>query len=234
MPIYGGGMEIFIMKILIIDDSEDLCNSIGRRLEFQGYSVDCAYDGQKGLRKALSNEYDIILLDVMMPQMNGYEVLKRLKNEERHIPVIMITAKNDISDMIEGLELGADDYIEKPFNADVLLARIRSIARRSKINDYDSDVLRYADITLTLGTRKLATDKLQITLGSNECDIMKYMIKNSTVIVSPEKIPEALNLTGIGRDAVEKCMESLVKRLCYICSRVKLIKIAGIGYKLCC
>ncbi len=217
------------MNILIIDDSHDLCNSIKKYLEYRNHEVDTADNGQKGLRMALTNKYDIILLDVMMPQMNGYEVLKKLKAEQRHAPVILITAKNDVTDMIEGLELGADDFIQKPFNIDVLIARMNAIARRSKITGYEGNILRYADISLNKLTRKLSTEQLQITLTKPECELMDYMIKNSSVIVPSEKLAE---VSDIG-DKTDSYMENLIKRLRYLCSKVKIIFINGVGYKLC-
>lgn len=100
------------MKVLIIDDEVELNNTIQKILINQNYEVDCAYDGKSGLRKALANEYDIILLDIMMPQMNGYDVLKNLRKEGRETLVILITAKDDITDKIDGLDLGADDYLQ--------------------------------------------------------------------------------------------------------------------------
>ena len=224
------------MNVLIIDDSQELCNSVKKHLEHRGYNADTAYDGQKGLRKALSNEYDIILLDIMMPQMNGYEVLKRLKAAGREIPVILLTARSDSADMIEGLELGADDFIQKPFNIDVLAARINALARRSRINDYESTMMRYADLTLDLAKSKLSTDKLEITLPPQECEIMKYFIKNSTVVIPPDKLIE---VSGESTDEdsenrVLNCVEKLKKRLLYICSCAKIITIREVGYKLCC
>ena len=103
------------MKILIVDDSVDLCDAISKNLRNHGYDTDIVHDGKSGLKMALSNEYDIILLDIMMPQMNGYKVIEKLRNEDRTTPVIFITAKSNIADKIEGLEPGADDYIQKPF-----------------------------------------------------------------------------------------------------------------------
>lgn len=223
------------MNILIVDDSKDLSDAIAKCLKSQNYCVDTAYDGKSGLRKALTNEYDIVLLDIMMPQMNGYEVLKKLKAEGRHIPTIMITAKNDITDIIEGLEMGADDYLQKPFNIDVLTAKIRALARRSNMSDFESDIIKYGDFILKIPTRKMSTDKLEITLSETECEMMRYLIKNSTVIVSPEKLAEALSQK---EDTDEKtacnCANRLAGKLRYICSAAKIIEIKEMGYKLCC
>lgn len=220
------------MNVLIIDDSQDLCKAVKGCLECQNYLVDTAYDGKSGLRKALTNEYDIILLDIMLPQMNGYEVLKKLRGERRFVPTIMITAKNNVSDMIEGLELGADDFLQKPFNIDVLAAKIRAIARRNNIDGAESDYFRYADFTLTVSTKKLATIKLEITLKDAECEVMKYFIKNSSVIVPEEKITKIIDETLPGEDSCG-CINQLIKKLRYICSRAKIIAIKGVGYKLC-
>lgn len=215
------------MNVLIIDDAKELCTAVKKCLESRGYGVDTAYDGKSGLRKALTNEYDIILLDIMMPQMNGYEVIKKLRAEKRQVPTIMITAKGEVSDMVEGLELGADDYLQKPFNIDILTAKIRALARRSNLTDYDSDLVEYSDFSLRLSSRKLSTDKLEITLDDGECEMMKYFIKNSTVIIAPEKLEKVCEKPADG------CVERLSKKLRYVCSDAKIIKINGIGYKLC-
>ena len=221
------------MEILIVDDNLALCNAIKKHLVYHGFSVDMAHDGQKGLRMALEKVYDMILLDVMMPQMNGYKVLKTLRAEGRQMPVIMISAKDTASDNIEGLELGADDYVQKPFNIDILLAKMRALARRSSIRNFDSDMLQYADILLTVSARKLTKDDLSITLSQSECEMLQYMIKNSSAIVPPEKLIDVISAPNASEGKIDTGMESLMKMLKYICSTVKILKIKGVGYKLC-
>ena len=221
------------MKVLVVDDSVELCKVIRKILLNHHYEVDCAHDGHAGLRMALSNEYDIILLDVMMPQMNGYRVLEKLRAAGRTTPVIMITAKNDVSDKIQGLELGADDYLQKPFNMNELTARMRALARRSNIYDYESDTLRYADISLVISTRKLSKDGLQITLSPQECEIMQYLIKNSDVIVPAEKLQTACRLGDAEEGTLPAYIECIQKMLQYICSKVNIFYIREVGYKLC-
>lgn len=221
------------MKILIVDDSVDLCDAISKNLRNHGYDTDIVHDGKSGLKMALSNEYDIILLDIMMPQMNGYKVIEKLRNEDRTTPVIFITAKSNIADKIEGLEPGADDYIQKPFNINELLARIKALARRSRICDYDSDTIRYADITLCISSKELYTEFLQTTLSHIECDTMKYFIKNSSVVVSSEKLADALKIEFDIENTVCKCVDMLKRKINYIHSKVKIIAIKGVGYKLC-
>ena len=221
------------MKVLIVDDAVDLINAVQKILINQNYDVDVAYDGKTGLRKALSDDYDIILLDIMMPQMNGYEMLKTLRKEGRETPVILITAKDGITDKIDGLELGADDYLQKPFNMSELTARIRAVTRRNQKNDNKNEVY-YSDICLDPSSSELSKEDLKISLSSNESEILKYLIKRSEVIVPQEKLMEICNLSSNEENVLLKTMERLQKILKYIGSRVTVIFIKGIGYKLCC
>lgn len=221
------------MKVLIIDDAVDLNNTIQKILINQKYEVDCAYDGKSGLRMALSNEYDIILLDIMMPQMNGYDVLKNLRKEGRKTPVILITAKDDITDKIDGLDLGADDYLQKPFNMNELTARIRALTRRSKKDNNDNKVY-YADIALDISAMKLSKGDLQITLSAYENAIIKYLIKSSEIIVSVQKLLDVCHLTYDDEDVLSSSVEKMQKILKIMDSRVKIIFIRGVGYKICC
>ena len=222
------------LKVLIIDDAIDLTNTIQEILINQNYEVDCAYDGKTGLRKALVCDYDIILLDVMMPQMNGYDVLKNLRKEGRETPVIMISAKDDITDKIEGLDLGADDYLQKPFNMNELTARMRALTRRSHKTEASSNEIYYGDITIKLSSMKLFKGDLQITLSANENAIMKYLIKSSEIIVPIQKLLEICALAPDDENIISSSIERLQKILKYIGSRVKIIFIKGVGYKICC
>ena len=221
------------MKVLIIDDAVDLNNTIQKILVNQHYEVDSAFDGKSGLRKALLNEYDVILLDIMMPQMNGYDVLKNLRKEGRETPVILISAKDDITDVTEGLDLGADDYLQKPFNMNVLIARIRAITRRNR-REINQNEIYYADVMLNLSSSKLSKEDLKITLSPNESAIMKCLVKNSEIIVPPEKLIEKCNLSENGESILSAAIERLQKILKYIGSRIQIIFIKGVGYKLCC
>ena len=220
------------LKVLIVDDAVDLNNVIQKILTNQNYEVDCAYDGKAGLRKALSNEYDIILLDIMMPQMNGYEVLKNLRKEGRETPVILITAKDDIADKIDGLDFGADDYLQKPFNMSELTARIRAVTRRNLKNDNKNEIY-YSDICLNPSALELSNGDLKISLSTNESEIMKYLIKRSEIIVPPEKLMEVCNLSSNDENMILKAIDRLQKILKYLGSRVTVIFIKGVGYKLC-
>ena len=220
------------MKVLIVDDAVELNDAIQKILTNQNYEVDCAYDGKTGLRKALSNEYDIILLDIMMPQLNGYEVLKSLRREGRETPVILITAKDDITDKIDGLDFGADDYLQKPFNMSELTARIRAVTRRNLKNDSKNEIY-YSDICIDTSEQKLSKADLKISLSRSETEIMKYLIKRSEIIVPPQKLLEVCSLSGDDMNLLAKAIERLQKILKYIGSRVTVIFIKDIGYKLC-
>lgn len=221
------------LKVLIIDDAVDLNNTIKKILVNQHYEVDSAYDGKSGLRKALAKEYDIILLDIMMPQMNGYDVLRNLRKEGRETPVILITAKDDITDKIEGLDLGADDYLQKPFNMNELTARIRALTRRSN-KEERKDKLYYGDVVLDLSTLMLSKDEFQITLSAEEDAIFKYLVKNSEIIVPQEKLFAKCNISDSNESLLNSIIDRLKKILKYIGSRVQIIFIKGVGYKICC
>ena len=221
------------MKLLIIDDSEDLCGAVKKNLINNNYEVDCAYDGKKGLRAALANDYDIILLDIMMPQMNGFKVLEELRKQGRTVPVILLTAKNDVTDKIAGLELGADDYIQKPFNIDELMARIRAVARRSNMNDYDSNIIKYADIILNKTDCNIYAGELQMSLSGEECMVLQYFIKNSSVIIPCDKINEVCFNSNSNMQKIEILINRLKYKLLMVHSKVQIIFIKKVGYKFC-
>lgn len=222
------------MKVLIIDDAVDLNNTISKILKNYNYEVDSAYDGKNGLRMALRNEYDVILLDIMMPQMNGYEVLKKLRAEGRITPVILITARDDINDKIDGLELGADDYLPKPFNMNELTARIKALIRRSNISNYEDDILQYADIILNSERKEIKKENAKVYITETECKIMKYLINHSEIIVSEEKLLYKGDLLPTESDTLNSYVSNLQRLFMVLNSKVRIIIIKGCGYKLCC
>ena len=197
------------------------------------YEVDCAHNGQIGLRMALTNKYDIILLDIMMPQMDGYTVLRKLRSEGRTTPVIVLTAKNDMSDKIDALDLGADDYLQKPFNKNELIARIKALARRSNITNYESDTITYADITLVVSRKKLLNNGISFTMPTQECELIQYMIKNSETIIPCDKLSKVCNPECIDDDKLFIYIENIRKILKFVCSKIKIVFIKGVGFKLC-
>src|SRR5882757_1978500 len=153
-------------RILVIDDDVELCGLIAEYLEPEGFQVEAVHDGEKGLERALANDHLLIVLDVMLPKMNGFDVLRRIRSTSR-IPVLLLTARGEDVDRIVGLEIGADDYLPKPFNPRELVARIRAVLRRTRAAEKDSqEVLRVGEIVLDPGSRTAHQNGKEIELTS--------------------------------------------------------------------
>lgn len=220
------------MNILIIDDERSLTDALATILKQHKYSVDCAYNGEDGLDYALSGIYDLIILDVMMPKLDGFSVLKILRNKKIDLPVLMLTAKSDISDKIEGLNLGADDYLTKPFNTDELLARIRALLRRKE--KFTGDVLVYNDISLDRDTFELVCGDRKIALGKKEFQILEMLLLNIGKSIDKEKFIE--KIWGYDTEAeyntVEVYVSFLRRKLTAVGAKTEIRSIRGIGYTL--
>ncbi|ETA80815.1 response regulator transcription factor [Youngiibacter fragilis] len=174
------------MRLLIIEDDMTLANSIGDYLR-EDFDVDFAYDGEEGLYEAEKDIYDIILLDIMMPEMDGYEVLDTLRKEGISTPVIFMTAKDSVDDKIKGLRLGADDYVVKPFFREELLARIEAVLRRSgRWTDIAS--IKYKDLTLERKTKRVFLREKEIFLQGKQYDLLEYLLSNKDTILTKEQI----------------------------------------------
>lgn len=217
------------MKLLLIDDSIDLGRVLQKILTHRGMEVVVAQDGKAGLRLALSDTFDLILLDLMMPQMDGYTVLRHLRAEGRGVPVMVLTAKEDDSDFIKALELGADDYLQKPFSMDILMAKIRALVRRAR--GAEEDALSYAD--LTLSEHILAGENHRITLSEEEEKIFSFMIQNSAKVLPEEKLLEAGGLSEEDAERFGRDMAHLSAILPALSRAAKIFYIKGVGYKLC-
>lgn len=164
------------MKVLVVEDEVKVSNFIMRGLEEEGYTVEVAEDGKKGLDLITAKNYDIILLDLMIPEMDGLEVLKRMRQDEIETPVLIITAKSTKEDVIKGLDTGSDDYLTKPFSFDELLARMRALLRRSR--KAVPLTLEYQDMVLNPYNRKLSVGDRGTELTEKEFLIMEYMMRN--------------------------------------------------------
>ena len=174
------------MRLLIIEDDMTLANSIGDYLR-EDFDVDFAYDGEEGLYEAEKDIYDIILLDIMMPEMDGYEVLESLRKEGISTPVIFMTAKDSVDDKIKGLRLGADDYVVKPFFREELLARIEAVLRRSgRWTDIAS--IKYKDLTLERKTKRVFLREKEIFLQGKQYDLLEYLLSKKDTILTKEQI----------------------------------------------
>jgi two-component system, OmpR family, response regulator len=174
------------MKILIVEDEHRIAQNIKTGLEQESYAVDVAYDGEEGYNCASNDEYDIILLDVMMPGMNGYEVCKKLREDGNHTPILMLTAKDQNRDVVHGLDTGADDYLPKPFSFEVLLARIRALLRRPQQSL--GETLQAEDLLLNTNTKEVMRGTDPITLSSKEYAILEYLMRNKNRVLSKNNI----------------------------------------------
>ncbi|AIS52263.1 response regulator [Thermoanaerobacter kivui] len=177
-------------KILIIEDEKHIARFLQLEFEHEGYTVTVTYDGPSGLKEALEGDYDLVLLDIMLPEIDGFEVLKKIR-EHSDIPVIMLTAKYEVKDKVEGLDIGADDYVTKPFSIEELFARVRAALRKKKPH-LKKDVLRYSDITMDLTTHEVRRAGIKIELTKKEFDLLEYLIKNANIALTREKILECV------------------------------------------
>lgn len=220
------------MKILLVDDERQLTDALSVILKKKNYSVDCANNGEDGLDLALSGIYDLIILDVMMPKIDGLTLLKTLRQEKIDTPVLMLSAKSEISDKIDGFNLGADDYLTKPFDTSELLARIRALLRRKAT--FTGDVLSFGDISLDRDSYKLIHQDKSIALGKKEFQILEMLILNDGKSIDKEKFIE--KIWGYDSDAeyntIEVYVSFLRKKLIAVGAKTEIKSLRGIGYTL--
>ncbi len=176
------------MRILVAEDEQDLNRLLCRTLERAGYSVDACYDGEQALDFLLGAEYDCLLLDVMMPKKDGYAVLRAVRAQGSATPVIFLTARDSVRDRIEGLDLGADDYLVKPFDFDELLARIRAATR--KYGAQKTSVYTLADLTVDTSSHVVTRGGKELRLSAKEYSILEYMIRNKGMVVSRTQLED--------------------------------------------
>ncbi|HRI03709.1 MAG TPA: response regulator [Pyrinomonadaceae bacterium] len=179
-------------KILIIDDDEELCELVSEYLGVEGFNVESVNDGETGLKRALSGDYDMVILDVMLPKMNGFDVLRNLR-EESQLPVIMLTARGDDMERIVGLEIGADDYLPKPFNPRELAARLRAILRRAAADETegtDDDKLSVDGVEVVASARTATCDGIDLNLTSVEFEVLAELLREAGKIVKKEDLSE--------------------------------------------
>ena len=221
------------MKILIIEDEYSLADAISETLKKENFDVKLVSNGEEGEDEALTGIYDLILLDIMLPRKNGFEVLKTLKQEKLDTPVIILTAKSEIYDKLNGLENGADDYITKPFHIRELVARIKVILKR-KANIEDTNILEYGDLKLDLSSGQIICGNNQISINGKELDLLEILLINKNQIVNRESLAD--KIWGYNSDAeynnVEVYISFLRKKLKLLNSNVNIKTIRGLGYKL--
>ncbi len=219
------------MRILLIEDEVALSDALVQIFHKHKYIVDACYDGESGLDNALSGIYDMIVLDFMLPKLNGFEVLKEIRAKKMTTPVLMLTARDTVADKVNCLDIGADDYMTKPFSSDELLARIRSLYRRNA-NVIFENVLTWSDLTLNLSTYELFCGKNSFKLGLKEFSMMELFLKNGSRILSKETL--IVKIWGYESDAennnVEVYVSFLRKKLARMHSKVIIKTVHGVGY----
>ncbi|MBF1333085.1 MAG: response regulator transcription factor [Leptotrichia sp.] len=179
------------MRILVVEDEKKINDVIVKTLKKEKYGVDSCFDGEEALDYIFSVEYDIILLDIMLPKKDGFEVLKSMRKKGIKTPVLFLTARDQIEDRVRGLDLGADDYLVKPFAFEELLARIRVVLRKNSGSGEDSgNVLKIANLTVDCNKHEVFRDDVSIKLSAKEFSILEYMMRNKGRVVSKEKIEE--------------------------------------------
>lgn len=221
------------MKILIIEDEYSLADAIAETLQKENYITKIITNGEDGEDEALTDLYDLILLDVMLPKKDGFEILKKLKAEKISTPVIMITAKSEMMDKLNGLENGADDYITKPFHMRELMARIKIVLRRNTNIENDS-LLEYGDLSLNLSTGTMSSNGNEIAINGKELELLETLMLNRNQIVTKEMLIS--KIWGFDSSAEYNYVEVyacfLRKKLKLLKSKVKIKAIRGTGYKL--
>ena len=222
------------MRTLIIEDEYSLADAISEALIRENYMVDIAYEGSSGLDMALNGIYDIIILDLMLPNLNGLDILKSIRLEKIPSYVLILTAKGELDDKIKGLDKGADDYMTKPFHIRELQARIRAVSRRQ--GNINNDSLSFGDLQLNLKTcdiKNINSDQ-SMTLSGKEFALMEFLFRNKNQVVNREQIAE--RIWGYDNDSqynnVEVYLSFLRKKIKFLEASVRIKAIRGIGYML--
>lgn len=220
------------MRVLIVEDEVRLAEALGQIMLEQKYLTDVVYDGQDGLDYARAGLYDIIVLDVMLPKKDGFEVVKTLRNEKIATPVLLLTARDEILDKVTGLDCGADDYMTKPFAPEELLARVRALSRRQ--GDVLLEEMSFDDITLNLSTYTLHKGSKSIHLGFKEFEVLKLLLANPKMVMPKEEI--IMKVWGTDSNAEDNNVEAYIsflrKKFFFLGSKVTIGTVRKVGYKL--
>ena len=219
------------MRILFVEDEPSIAEAVASLLKKQHYSVDLAYDGETGLDYAASGVYDLLVLDIMLPKIDGITLLKTLRKQNIRTPIIMLTAKSEVDDKVLGLDAGADDYLTKPFQMKELLARIRSLSRRKDL-DYQEDQLAFGNVVLARNELQLTTTTNQVVLSPKEMKLMELFLSRPKVILSKETIIN--KIWGFDPDVEENRVEIYVsllrKKLTLLEADIGIRTIRNAGY----
>ena len=223
------------MRILIIEDEKKMASFLERGLKEEHYTVDIAYDGEKGWEYAMTNEYDLLIVDWMLPKMSGVELCSKFRAEGKIVPVLILTAKDSVEDKIKGLDHGADDYLTKPFSFEELLARMRALLRRPA-HLTDKTVLECANLKLDLIKRQAWAGDAEITLSQKEFSLLEFLMRHAGEVVSRTAIAEHvwdLHFDPMS-NTIDVYINFLRKKIGETPSKSKIETIRGTGYRLAC
>lgn len=219
------------MRVLIVEDEVRLADTLQDLMELNGYTADVCHDGESGLDRALTDIYDIVILDVMLPKLDGFTLLRRLRSEGSAVPVLMLTARSELSDRVEGLDAGADYYLTKPFAPRELLACIRALARRTP-ELRETELLSFGDLTLEQGSFSLRCGERSVRLSRKEFDLMELLLRNRCQVVPKETL--LVKVWGYESDVEENSVEVYIsflrRKLTHLHSAVKIRTVRMVGY----
>jgi DNA-binding response OmpR family regulator len=218
------------MKLLVVEDEKRMVELLCKGLTEEGHTVTCATDGSSGLDMAANYDFDVIILDIMMPKLDGYELARRLRSEKVATPVLMLTAKDSVPDIVHGLDVGADDYLTKPFSFNELLARLRAVQRRARVPQ--PLLLQVGDLALDPGTRDVSRSGVRISLTRTEYSLLEQLMYHAGSVVRRQYLIEAV--WGFDREIEDNTLDVFVRLLRHKIQddvRPKLIHtVRGVGY----
>lgn len=218
------------MRLLLADDERELANALGTMLKHHKYTVDIVYNGQDALDYAMSQDYDCVILDIMMPKINGLEVIKAMRDKNITAPVLLLTALSEVDDRIKGLDAGADDYLPKPFNSGELLARVRALTRRAPT--FTPDIISFGSLTLDNAGCTLSCGKSSIELNNKEFQVLQLLMSNPNQLIPAERIMDRVWGYDSSADisVVWVYISNLRKKLRQLNSGCEIKAVRSVGY----
>ncbi len=218
---------------MLVEDEVELADGIAHLLKKARYNVDIVYDGEQGYIYGLSNRYDVIVLDIMLPKLNGFEVIRRLREEKVTTPILVLSALGQTGDKVRGLDLGADDYLAKPFQSEELLSRIKALLRR-KTDVINENIIKFGDLALNASSYELLCNNKSIKVSLKESEILMYFLSRPNFVVTKDEL--IIKVWGYDSEAeynnIEVYISFLRKKLQFLGSTVSISTVRGAGYKL--
>ena len=216
------------MRILLVENELNVDQSLAKLLKEQNYSVDTVFDGQTAFEHLSVFEYDLLILDVILPLMDGFTLIEKLRQKGNIVPVLILTAKDSLADRVKGLDIGADDYLVRPFEFEELLARIRALLRRKK-RDVLSDTVQFRDVTINIAKKQVKRAEQMIELTAKEYEVLEYLVRNRGQILTREQIRE--HVWGLDYEGESNIIDVIVKNIRQKLADATLIKtMRGFGY----